>query len=146
MRKILLDLNHTLVTNSNVKVTPFARQIDKEEYSAALVDAIRNDYVILITARPQKYRLLTLASIHAKTGWKPHESYFNEINLYPPAAKQRVLREYILPMHGQCEFLAIESNPKTRAMYARNDIPSVTRDEFLRGSAAAACQTRLLLR
>ncbi len=121
----LLDLNYTLVANSHEKHSPFAEQIRQETYRAWLVTLLRSRYVILMTARPVKYRELTIDSIQAKTGWTPNESYFNSYNLPPPQAKERMLREFVLPPQGRSgEFFAIESNPATHAMYARYGIAS----------------------
>jgi hypothetical protein len=36
-----------------------------------------------------------------------------------------MLAEHVLPKHGGATFLAIESNPRTHAMYARYGIRSV---------------------
>ncbi len=80
----LLDLNYTLVANSHEKHSPFAEQIRQETYRDWLVALLRSRYVILMTARPVKYRELTLDSIQEKTGWTPNESYFNSYNLPPP--------------------------------------------------------------
>ena len=121
----LLDLNYTLVANSHEKHSPFAEQIRQETYRAWLVALLRTQYVILMTARPVKYRELTIDSIQEKTGWTPTESYFNAYNLPPPQAKERMLLEFVLPPQGRPrEFFAIESNPATQAMYARYGIAS----------------------
>lgn len=71
------------------------------------------------------HKQITLASIGAKTAWLPQEAYFNVFGLTPPIAKERMLAEHVLPKHGGATFLAIESNPKTHAMYARHGIRSV---------------------
>ena len=121
----LLDLNYTLVANSHEKHAPFAEQIRQETYRDWLVALLRSRYVILMTARPVKYRDLTLESIQAKTGWNPNEAYFNSYRLPPPQAKERMLREFVLPPPGRkAAFTAIESNPATHAMYARFGIVS----------------------
>jgi hypothetical protein len=122
---ILLDLNYTLVENSTEKQKPFTKQIEAERYRAWLVKLVRQHHVILMTARPVKYRAATLASIQSKTGWQPNEAYFNAYGLMPPLAKDGMLKEFVLPKHGGAEMLAIESNPATRAMYARHGIRSV---------------------
>lgn len=130
---ILLDLNFTLVTNSHEKLVPFTRQIYHEQYSQELIDHIKKKTVILVTARPAMHREATLKSIKEKTGWLPHDAYFNEWNLFPPACKKRALETYIIPQYGDDlkRYLAIESNPKTRAMYIGNGIRAVTRDQAL---------------
>ena len=44
----------------------------------------------------------------------------------PPAIKEHLLREKILPVHGgdAGRYIAIESNPRSREMYARFGITS----------------------
>jgi hypothetical protein len=79
----------------------------------------------MMTARPACYLEATLASISAKTAWLPQEAHFNVYGLTPPLAKERMLAEHVLPKHGGATFLAIESNPRTHAMYARYGIRSV---------------------
>ena len=122
---ILLDLNYTLVENSDDKRRPFSKQIEAEQYRRWLVELIKPHHVIMMTARPAMHQRITLASIKAKTGWMPQEAYFNVYGLAPPLAKERMLAEHVLPKHGGATFLAIESNPRTQAMYARYGIRSV---------------------
>lgn len=122
---ILLDLNYTLVENSDERQSPFTKQIALERYRAWLVELLKPHHVILMTARPAMYEAATLASIKAKTGWMPQEAYFNRYGVAPPLAKDRMLKEHVLPKHGQADYLAIESNPQTHAMYARHGIRSV---------------------
>lgn len=133
MRIILLDLNYTLVANSENKLKPFSRQIEQEEYRTRLIQSFRNDYVILITARPQAYKDRTLDSIMAKTLWMPHEAYFNHLNLRPHIIKEIILKTYLIPRLKTEHMLAIESNPKTRAMYKKYNIKSLTAEEYLEG-------------
>lgn len=124
--KILLDLNQTLVDREKdaPRIRPFELQIECETYRKWLVELLRNQYVILITARPQKYKQETLAKIKELTGWSPQEAYFAEIRSYPHVKKEQLLRKYILPRTREERFFGIESNPKTRAMYARYGIDS----------------------
>ena len=130
---ILLDLNHTLVSNSHEKLKPFARQIENETYSLDLLSRIKHATVILITARPAMHKAATLKSINAKTGWKPDAAYFNEWFLYPPACKKKILETYIFPKYGANaeSYVAVESNPSTRAMYEAFGIVALTRDTVL---------------
>lgn len=123
---ILLDLNYTLVANSNDKLSPFIRQIENETYRQWLIDLVKPYHVILMTARPAKYYQDTLDSIKAKTGWLPQQAFFNEYRSPPPAAKSRMLNDYVFKEHGNDpkNFFAIESNPKTRSMYANLGIAS----------------------
>lgn len=128
--KYLVDLNYTLVGNSpkwgEPRITPFSRQIERETYRQWLVDLLRNKYAILITARPIRYKEQTLARIFSQTNWQPKEAYFAEISAPPPEIKKGLLLRYIFPKHGKNgeDFLGIESNPKTRAMYGRYGILS----------------------
>jgi hypothetical protein len=128
---ILLDHNFTLVANSDVKLSPFTRQIAAETYRQDLVDAIRDQTVILITARPHKYREETLSSIKAKTGWSPAEAYFNTENDRPPVSKRKVLERHLLNRFKPYEMFGIESNPQTRGMYATFGIRSQTYAAFI---------------
>lgn len=131
MRIILLDLNYTLVSNSDQKINPFQNQIRKEEYRKDLITAIKDDLVILITARPDHYKNSTLQSIKIKTGWQPANSYFNKHALPPPQCKEKILLEQLVNVYNIQMMLAIESNPKTRAMYNRHNIKAVTYQEFM---------------
>jgi hypothetical protein len=85
--------------------------------------------VILITARGEQHRQATLAQIAAAAGgWQPDDAFFNERKLSPPACKHGILHRDIFPRHGTppaARYLALESNPATRAMYAQHDIPAV---------------------
>ena len=132
----LVDLNYTLVENSPKwgapKIYPFIRQIEQETYRQWLVDFLRDKYAILITARPQKYREATLERIKLLTGWQPQEVYFAEISAPPPEIKEHLLLNYIFPKHGRNgdDFFGIESNPKTREMYAYYDIKSLNAEAF----------------
>ena len=134
--KYLVDLNYTLVGNSpkwgEPRITPFSRQIERETYRQWLVDFLRDKYAILITARPAKYKEQTLARILSQMNWQPQEAYFAEISAIPPEIKEDLLLRYIFPKHGKNgeDFFGIESNPKTRAMYERYGIKSLSEKDF----------------
>ena len=130
---VLLDLNFTLAENSPVvwerTGESFPERIKKETYRAWLIDLIRPHYVILMTARMERYRVGTLANIAAKTGgWQPAEAYFNAGDLTPEKAKLGFLLDHVYPKHGQGglfgaeQFIALESNKTTRAMYTKQGI------------------------
>lgn len=125
----LLDLNYTLVANSPARgaspIRPFIRQIEQEEYRQWLVEMLRPHRVILITARPERYREATLARIASKTGWKPEDAYFAEISARPPQIKEHLLKNHIFPKYGESGYFGLESNPMTRGMYAKYDISAV---------------------
>ena len=131
--KFLLDLNQTLVDREKdaPRIRPFELQIECETYRQWLLGILKNQYVILITARPYRYKQATLNRIKELTGWSPHEAYFAEIRSWPHFKKEHLLKKYILPRMGKETFFGIESNPKTRTVYARYGIdsaPAITDD------------------
>lgn len=134
--KYLVDLNYTLVGNSpkwgEPRITPFSRQIELETYRQWLVNFLHDKYAILITARPIRYKEQTLARIFSQTNWKPQEAYFAEIFAPPHEIKEDLLLRYIFPKHSKNgeDFFGIESNPKTRAMYERYGIKSLSEKDF----------------
>jgi len=97
-------------------------------YREWLVELIKDYYVIIITARPDYQKKETIKSIKVKLkGWMPAEMYFQEENDNPPVAKEKLLKKYIFPKYGiQNNYLAIESNPKTKKMYENYGIDSVS--------------------
>ena len=111
---------------------------EAEEYRRDLIDAIKDDYVIIITARPDYQMRQTVENIRRKTGWQPQEWYFNDINAEPPVFKESALRRFIFPKHGLqmgpegTFYYAVESNPKTRTMYSRFGIKGQPYDVFMR--------------
>jgi len=125
----LLDLNQTLVDAKKdaPRIRPFELQIANETYRQWLVELLRNEYVILITARPKKYKAMTLERVQSLTNWQPQEAFFAEIRSWPHFKKAHLLRKYILPNHGKDgrQYFGIESNPKTRAIYAQYGITSL---------------------
>jgi hypothetical protein len=125
----LLDLNYTLVGNSpkhgTPPIRPFIRQIEQEEYRQWLVDLLRPHQVILITARPDRYREATLQRIAEKTDWSPMDAYFAEISARPHQIKEHLLKNRIFPKYGKGGYFGLESNPMTRGMYAQYGIGAV---------------------
>jgi len=130
---VLLDLNYTFVENQAEAAKSggedFGRRLEFERYRSWLLDLVRDGHVILITARPEKYRERTLARIDSLLGWKPDEAYFNEEDLLPAVCKQRVLLTRIFPRYGRpsdgTRYVAVESNPRTAFMYAGYGIPAL---------------------
>src|SRR5436190_884985 len=116
----LLDLNYTLVSNSDVKCFPFSKQIEGEEYREDLLTQLQKDFnrILLLTARPQKYKDETLDRLWAKLRWKPDNWFFN-YGAMPHVAKQSYLVNEIFPVYGSDPglYYGVESNPRTRDMY-----------------------------
>ena len=125
----LLDLNYTLVANSAPHGTtpdPMPKRMQTEQYRQWLVELLRPHRVILITARPDRWREPTVARIADLTGWQPMDAYFDDgMTRTPPAIKRHILLDLIFPKYGRGDYYAIESNPKTRGVYATLGIPSV---------------------
>lgn len=140
-RICLLDLNYTLVGNQmdTRYLRPFARRMQAEEYRTDLIEAIRDDYVIIITARPDYQMKQTMENIRRKTGWQPGEWYFNDIDAEPPAFKESALKRFVFPRHGTdgTLYYAVESNPRTRTMYRRYNIAAAPYDVFIKGRGTA---------
>lgn len=124
----LLDLNYTLVDKGKdaPRIRPMELQIELETYRQWLIDMLKGKYVILTTARMQKYEIFTLNRIYTKTNWLPNESFFSIFRHLPHIKKEWILKWRIFPKHGNNpeQFFAIESNPKTRAMYTKYGIKS----------------------
>jgi len=140
-RVCLLDLNYTLVSNQQETkyLRPFTRRMEAEEYRKDLIEAIKDDYVIIITARPDHQMSQTMENIKKKTGWLPDEWYFNDINAEPTIFKESALNRFIFPRFKTAdthdiEFYAVESNPRTRAMYSKYGIAAQPYDKFIKGS------------
>jgi hypothetical protein len=125
----LLDLNFTLVANNPPRGTPappMQKRMQTEIYRQWLVEMLRPHRVILITARPDRWKEPTLVRIKELTGWQPMDAYFDDgVTRTPPAIKRHLLIDVIFPKFGRGAFYGIESNPKTRAVYAALGIPSV---------------------
>ena len=125
---ILLDLNYTLVANSPKHgTTPerMEKRLANEQYRQWLVELVRPYTVVLITARPETWTIQTLDRIEEQTGWRPQDACFAPKGWWnPPAIKEYLLKKDVFPIHGEdARYLAIESNPRTREMYARFSIP-----------------------
>lgn len=130
---ILLDLNYTLIANSKeIKNFPLEKKIKSQQYEEDLIKLIKDNYVILITASPYKRSYKILRDIKEKTGFTPNESYWN-FGAQPPQVKQYWMENEIIPQHGDnCkQYLAIESNPKTRKMYNELGIEARPKEEFI---------------
>lgn len=124
---ILLDLNYTLVSNSPAHGSAperMEKRLLDEQYRQWLVELVRPYSVILMTARPETWTIKTLDRIETQTGWRPQHACFAPIGWWnPPAIKQHFLLNIVFPLHGErARYIAIESNPRSREMYARHEI------------------------
>jgi hypothetical protein len=118
---ILLDLNYTLIADQQVSryIRPIERRVELEQYRMDLVDALAGYRVFILTARPERQKAATLDAISRRIPQLIVErAYFNTHDEQPPDAKRRMLTRFILPEGIEtASCFAIESNPKTRAMY-----------------------------
>ena len=130
---ILLDLNYTLISNSwAIRWEKLPGKIEKRKYEHELVELIKENYVILITASPYYTSFDSLKHIEENTDLKIAESYWN-FGKRPPALKKYWLEKAVLPTHGDDSerYLAIESNEHTREMYAKFGIEARPKSDFI---------------
>ena len=130
---ILLDLNYTLIANSwAIRFEKFPQKINKRKYEHELIKLINDNYIILITASPYETSFDSLRHIEENTPLKIDESYWN-FKKRPPALKKYWLETAVLPTHGGNpeKYLAIESNEKTREMYAEFGIEARPKGDFI---------------
>ena len=131
---ILLDLNYTLAYRED-GIPSFYNDIDKETYRAELIAKLKPFSVALITFRPERYKGQTLKRIKKQLGYSPDLALFNEYpaNIRAPEVKSRLLAQYVFPKYGKdpLGYFAIESNARTRAMYASYKIPALRFDSPL---------------
>ena len=130
---ILLDLNYTLISNSwSIRYEKLPGKISKRKYEHELIDLIKDNYVILITASPDYTSKDSLKHIKDNTDLKIDESYWN-FGKRPHELKRYWLEKEVLPTHGRNpeKYLAIESNPKTREMYAEFGIEARPKGDFI---------------
>lgn len=134
---LLLDYQATLVSNFHErnqwqamnKNSSYTEWIKRERLRRWIPElAIREGLtVILITARSDKYRKVTIDHINECLDWLPDEWYFNELNVQPHICKKNILEKYIYPKHGtdKSKYMAFESNSVTRSMYKKENIYSL---------------------
>jgi len=130
---ILLDLNYTLIANSwDIRYDKLPEKIHNRKYEHELVDLIKDNHVILITASPYYTSFDSLKHIEENTELKINESYWN-FGKRPPELKRYWLEKAVLPTHGDDpdKYLAIESNPKTRRMYSEFGIEAKPKSDFI---------------
>ena len=130
---ILLDLNYTLIANSKeIWNYPLEKKIKSQKYELDLIELIKDNYVILITASPYKRSHKILRDIKEKTGFVPDESYWN-FGGQPPQVKKYWMENEVIPQHGDNpeQYLAIESNPATRRMYKKLGIEARPKGDYI---------------
>lgn len=130
---ILLDLNYTLIANSKeIKTMPLDKKIKSQKYETDLINLIKDNYVILITASPYRRSYKILRDIKEKTCFEPNESFWN-FGRQPPALKKYWMENEVIPQHGDDgdKYLAIESNPATRRMYKKLGIEARPKRDFI---------------
>ena len=130
---ILLDLNYTLIANSKeIRNVALDEKIKSQKYETELIDLIKDNYVILITASPYRRSHKILRDIKAKTGFEPDESYWNFGRL-PHLLKKYWMEEEVIPNHGDNpnQYLTIESNPRTHRMYEKLGIKARPKSDFI---------------
>ena len=130
---ILLDLNYTLISNSwKIRHDELPQKIFNRQYEQELVNKIKDNYVILITASPYETSFDSLKHIEENTDLKISESYWN-FGKRPHELKEYWLEKAVLPTHGDdpSKYLAIESNEDTREMYAQFGIEARPKQDFI---------------
>ena len=130
---ILLDLNYTLIANSKeIKTMPLDKKIKSQKYETDLINLIKDNHVILITASPYRRSHKILRDIKEKTDFEPDESFWN-FGRQPPALKKYWMENEVMPQHGDDgdKYLAIESNPATRRMYKKLGIEARPKGDFI---------------
>ena len=140
-RFLLLDLIWTLAIRTGEKRATFADVIaETESYRLPLLERIRAEgfFVVMLTARSLRYRAVTLENIRARTsGWQPDVAIFNEDDCAPPLWKRTALHRYVYPAYGaeRSRYFALESNHRTRRMYAAEKITAETWENYLGNGA-----------
>ena len=125
-RLVLLDLNYTLIGNQEAtRRLRFPKRASAEQYRMDLVEALEGYDVVLITARPERHKADTMAVLVTRVVLNLVGAYFNTQDQSPPDCKKRIMHEHVFPAgHTPEACFAIESNPRTRAMYARLGVES----------------------
>jgi len=131
-RIVLMDLNVALSSNfGEMRNYSFQDFIENHEnYHKWMVELLRPEFVILITARNIKWAIPTLKRIDDQAGWQPDVALFNDTGIDgqdAPAIKEHQMLKRVFKKYGDDTSIyhAIESNANTRAMYSRLGIESV---------------------
>jgi hypothetical protein len=139
---ILLDLNYTLIADQQVSryIRPIEERAEREQYRMDLVEALVGYRVFMLTARPERQKAATLAAIGRRIPQLVLErAFFNTHDEEPPAAKLRMMRDFILPDGiDLATCFALESNPLTRKMYVGIGIAAAPYSERLVSRLEAA--------
>ena len=128
-----MDLNYTLISNSwKIRHDELPQKIFNRQYEHELVNKIKDNYVILITASPYETSFDSLKHIEENTDLKIFESYWN-FGKRPHELKEYWLEKAVFTTHGDdpSKYLAIESNKDTREMYARFGIEARPKSDFI---------------
>lgn len=122
---ILLDLNYTLVANSNeLRGSDVSYRKEHERYRGWLLELLRlmqPEAIAIVTIRDASWKEWTLARIQSQLDWQPDLAVFNEQrNITPQNFKRWALKNVIFPRYGSdgSRFIAVESNLDTHSMYA----------------------------
>lgn len=137
MKIVLLDLNATLVENTEVHNLPYQYNIPLERYRSWLIELLRPHHVIIMTARPVRYKAETLERIRLLEKWTPMAAHFkpNDSIERAAAAKYRMLNELVFPEFGKPSsglYIALESNCTTKSMYMAERIPTYRQEDVFR--------------
>lgn len=131
-RIVLMDLNVALSSNFNEMRNHGFRDFveNHEKYRKWMVELLRPEFVILITARNIKWALPTLQRISDETQWQPQVALFNDTGYDgqdAPSIKEHQMVNHVFKNYGDDTSIyhAIDSNANTRAMYRRLGIDSV---------------------
>lgn len=130
---ILLDLNYTLISNSwAIRYEKLPEKINKRQYEHQLIELIKDNYIILITASPYYTSYDSLKHVEENTDLKIAESFWN-FGKRPHELKRYWLEKSVLPTHGDNpeKYLAIESNEKTREIYGEFGIEARPKGDFI---------------
>lgn len=124
-RTCLLDLHWTFALPDN---RPLTSRIPEETYRTWIRDLLIAEgcTVVMTTARPDRYRAITLDRIAEATGWGPHAAFFRTTEGEPHEAKEENLKR-IIAQYGEPDdtWFGLESNSKTQAMYRKYGIRSM---------------------
>lgn len=131
-RIVLMDLNVALSSNFDSMYKYGFEDFIKnhERYRQWMVELLRPEYVILITARNIKWAIPTLKRIADETDWQPDVALFNDTGYDgadAPKIKEHQMINHVFKNYGDDPTIyhAIESNSGSRAMYRRLGLTSV---------------------